>query len=241
MSATPARRAVVTAGIAALIGFVVAAALGAWQVQRLVWKQDVIARIEARVHGDPQRPDVVYQQVLRREDVEYTRVEVFGHFDHDRELHVYWPGPAGPGWQLLTPFYASNGAVFYVNRGYVPADRLEQAQRPVDQVEVVGLLRSYDRRSAFTPDNDPAANTWYWYDFDAMNQHILDTWQRRNRLVLYPYVIEAEGSPDGSPAGGATRLEIPNDHLLYAITWFGLALTLAGVYGVWARQQLKRH
>ena len=73
-----------------------------------------------------------------------------------------------------------------------------------------------------------------------MQRKLLETWQRRDALVLFPYVIEADAAPQGYPAGGATRLVIPNDHLQYALTWFGLALTLAGVYLVWARQQLRQ-
>lgn len=239
MSAASARRSVVTAGIATLVGLAIAWGLGVWQLQRLAWKQDVIARIEARTTQDPVALEAAYQDILRGEDVEYLRVSAQGSFDHSAELRFYAPGREGPGWQLLTPFHAASGAVIFVNRGYVPDARLGAAERPQDEIAISGLLRSYDRRGTFTPDNEPAANVWYWYERAAMERHLLDLWQKRNALVLYPYVLETPAREAGYPAGGATRLEIPNDHLQYAFTWFGLGLTLLGVYAVWARQRLR--
>ena len=239
MSATPARRAIVIASICTAIGVAIAAGLGIWQLQRLAWKQDILARIEQRIHADPVRPDALDQQIQRGEDVEYTRVKVRGYFDHDREIHIYAPGPEGPGWQLVTLFKESRGRLYFVNRGYVAESRLADAARPQGEVDITGLLRPYDRRNAFTPDNDVTGNTWYWYDYEAMQRYVYETWQQRNAVNIFPDVIEQEAVSGMYPAGGVTILDIPNNHLQYALTWFGLMLALIGVYAVWLLRQLR--
>ena len=239
MSGQPKRRAIVIASICTAFGVAVAAALGIWQLQRLSWKQDVLARIDQRIHAEPVRPDMLHMQIQRGEDIEYTRVRVHGYFDHGREIHVYAPGPEGPGWQLVTLFHDNGGELYFVNRGYVADRRLDEAERPEGEIEITGLLRPYNRRNPFTPDNDVAGNMWYWYEYEAMVQYIYETWQQRNAVTLYPYVIEAEATPGSYPAGGATILDIPNNHLQYALTWFGLMLALLGVYGVWLFSQLR--
>jgi len=239
VSAQTNRRAIVIASICTAIGVAIAASLGVWQLQRLAWKQDILAKIDQRIHAEPVRPDTLHLQIQNREDVEYTRVRVRGYFDQDREIHFYAPGPEGPGWQLVTLFHETNGRLYFVNRGYVAQGRLAEAARPQGEAEITGLLRPYNRRNAFTPANNIAENQWYWYEYDAMRDYVYETWQQRNAVDLFPFVIEEEPSSGSYPAGGVTILNIPNNHLQYALTWFGLMLALAGVYTVWLFRQLR--
>ncbi len=238
----PARpvRSVLIAGIAALAGLALCVSLGIWQVQRLEWKQGLQTAIEERARGPAVAAALLHDSAARGEDIEYTRVRVRGVFDHARELRFYAPGVEGPGWNLVTPLLAPDGAVYFVNRGYVPQARMGEADRSGEEVEITGLARTYGRRGAFTPDNDTAANVWYWYDLAAMRAHLDEAGGGQGATSLIAVVIEAEAAGEAYPRGGVTRLDLPNRHLEYALTWFGLALTLAAVYGVWAWQQLRR-
>jgi surfeit locus 1 family protein len=125
-----------------------------------------------------------------------------------------------------------------INRGFVPLDLRRAAHRKQGQVEgevtITGLVRAPEKRGWFVPDNDPAQNRWFVRDPAAMaNANGLER--------VAPFYVEADATPNpgGWPKGGQTRLTLPNNHLQYAITWFGIALTLVGVFGAWAARRLK--
>ncbi|MFN0262585.1 SURF1 family protein [Tepidamorphus sp. 3E244] len=238
-AATSPRKAIVIASIFTLVGVAFTCALAFWQLERLDWKRGVIEKIETRRTAEPVDLDALHGAMQAGEDLEYARVRLTGHFDHGSEIRIYTSGPQGPGWNLVTRFTTKAREEVFVNRGYVPDALLEEAARPEGTVTVTGLLRPYNRRGTFTPDNDPDANAWYWYEYEAMQTKAYETWEQRNGLILFPYVVEQEPRGDGFPAGGATRIEIPNNHFQYALTWFGLAAALLGVYLVWLRQQLR--
>jgi surfeit locus 1 family protein len=145
--------------------------------------------------------------------------------------------------------------VLWVNRGFVPDARKAPATRLEGQVpgevEVRGLARSPPRKGLFTPANDPARNLWHWPDVAAMTAAAFpdapkpaagSAQKAPQRAKAWPGYIEADAKPEppgGLPRGGVTRLELPNRHLEYAITWYGLALALAGVYLVFAASRLR--
>lgn len=234
------RARIALASLVTAAGVVLAVGLGIWQMQRMAWKNELIATIEQRMSQAPVTPAQLSDALAAGKDLSYTRVRLGGSFDHEREIRFYTPGPEGPGWNLVTPFRSAQGQLFYVNRGYVAQARLGEAERPSGPVEITGVLRAYGARNAFTPDNDVNANVWHWYERAAMREHAGPGAQAGGGTELFAYVIEAEREPGHYPEGGATRLEIPNNHLQYVVTWFALALTLAGVYLVWLRQQLRR-
>jgi surfeit locus 1 family protein len=223
----------------AIVGVLAMVSLGTWQMQRLAWKNGLIAQIEARTRDAP----IPLSEALRRaaagEDIEYLRVRAEGRLMSGRERYYYAPSSsAGPGWHVYAPLATSSGIVI-VNRGFVadrfrdPATRPEAADR---DVVIVGLARRPEARTMFTPDNDEARNVWYWRDLAGMTRSMLPS----PSAPVAPFFLEAEaGKADGpGPRGGATRLEIPNNHFQYAMTWYGLALTLIGVYAALA---LGRH
>lgn len=210
-------------------------ALGAWQLQRLAWKQDLIARVEARAHGEPVSLDEAVRRIERDGEIEYQRVRAEGSYLHDRERHLYTVVDGRPGWRIVTPLETPGGAIVMVERGFVPDGLKEASSRAAGLVEgrvaVTGLARAPGKANAFTPESDPDGNRWFWRDLEGMAASALGA-GRRGRVV--PFFIEAEASevPGGWPRGGVTRIDFPNRHLEYAITWFGLALALLGVYAV---------
>lgn len=223
------------AALAVLVG------LGTWQLNRKTWKDGLLARMAARTQAKPISLDEALAVWRQTGDVEYVKVRVKGRFMHARERLLYAPDQKlGPGVHVYTPLVLSDGAVLMVNRGYVP-DRLRDAATRKDglaegEVEVEGLLRASGEKGAFTPDNEPARNRWYWRDLGAM----LGSVSEGRRQPWVPFFLEANDAavPGGWPRGGVTLVSLPNRHLEYAFTWYGLALTLIGVYAafVWSRR-----
>jgi surfeit locus 1 family protein len=215
--------------------------LGVWQLQQLEWKQGLITQIEARAHAEP----VTLKEALTRarsgEDVSYLRVRVEGRFDNGKERYLYAVSDGTPGWHVITPLATPDGAVVLVDRGFVPNAFKEPSSRAQseisDEVAVTGLARAPDTQGPFIPDNEPAENRWFWRDLGAMSKSMFPT------VVpdLAPFILEAERSdiPGGWPLGGQTRLDLPNNHLQYALTWFLLALCLVVIYVIYVRGRLR--
>ena len=213
-------------------------ALGTWQVQRLHWKEGLLARIDERIASEPVPLDDIAALYERGEDVDYRPTVLSGTFLHDRERHYLatWEGQSG--FFVHTPLRLADGRYIFVNRGFVPYDRKDPATRPQGQVEgetrIVGLARVApgEKPSFLVPDNDLAKNIFYWKDLGAMTRSAgLDPSE------VYPFYVDANdaANPGGLPVGGVTLINLPNNHLQYAVTWYGLAFALVCVLVVFFR------
>lgn len=230
------RRANVILLSLALPALIVLLMLGTWQVKRLQWKEALIARIEARINAEPQPLEAIDDLYRNGGDVDYRPVRFSGRFDHSRERHYLatWKGESG--FQVHTPMALDAGDYIFVNRGFVPYDRKDPATREAgqlaDEVTVEGLARtaSDEKPSFIVPDNDPQKNIFYWKDLDAMASSAGLSAEQVREYYVDAGPQENEG---GLPIGGVTRIDLPNSHLQYAITWYGLALALVGVLLVW--------
>lgn len=246
--ARPLRRLVILAAFA-VVALAILCGLGVWQIQRLAWKEDLIARVNARVTLAPvPAPPPVEWPGLDLDAADYRPVTLSGHFLHADEAHVYaaLTEPRGPvggqGYMVLTPLETPDGWFVIVNRGFVPQERADPATRPQGQIggetTVTGLLRPPQGRNAFTPADDPAGNMWFTRDPAPVAAHFGLPADR-----VAPYLIDAAydpALPGGLPQGGETTVTFSNNHLQYAITWFGLALGLLGVFFAYARGVLRR-
>ena len=228
------------AGVAILIG------LGVWQLDRKVWKENLIATVTARLARAPEDlPSGESWPRLVAEADEYTRVKFPAEFRAGDEALVYSAGSAfrpdvqGPGYWVFAPARLAGGGIVLVDRGFVPVDRKEPASRAdgslPGSVEVVGVMRWPEARGIFTPADDPKTNVWYLREPAAMAA--AKKWDS-----AAPFYLEQEAPvpPGGWPKPGRLVVGLPDNHLQYAITWFGLALGLAGVYGVWLAGRLRR-
>ncbi|WP_291872917.1 SURF1 family protein [Caulobacter sp.] len=204
--------------------------LGAWQVQRRAWKLDLIAKVEQRIHGEPVPAPVSWSS----DDV-YRRVRVTGVFDHGDETLVQAVTEKGPGFWVLTPLKTDRGFTVLVNRGFVPAERKVAASHPVGPVTVVGLLRATEPKGGFLRQNQPGAGRWYSRDVQAIAA-------AHNLTNVAPYFVDADATPNpgGWPLGGLTVVRFPNSHLIYALTWFGLALLTSGA-GLYVAYDARRN
>lgn len=230
----PAKRPVRSASLSlwliilSLLGIVVLSALGAWQLERRVWKLALIDRIEQRIHATPSAmPAPSAWPAINTRDDEYRRISVTGRFLNDRETLVQAVTDYGGGFWVLTPLQTADGAIVLVNRGFVPPDRRDPATRregnPSGTVSVTGLLRMTEPEGGFLRKNDPHAGRWYSRDVAAIAA-------ARGLPRVAPFFIDADRTPNpgGYPLGGLTVVKFPNNHLIYALTWFGLALMIAG-------------
>lgn len=216
---------------AAFAGFV---ALGSWQLERRTWKLALIERVEAQLQAAPvAAPGPAAWAGIGRDD-EYRRVTVSGRYRHDLETCTQAVTVRGPGCWLLTPLETSGGWSLLINRGFVdPAQRdpaTRAGGRAEDQaggiVTVDGLLRLSEPRGGFLRRNDPAQGRWYSRDVVAIGAA---RGLAADRLA--PYFVDASASTAGGPIGGLTVLRFRNSHLVYALTWYGLAaLSLAGAW-----------
>jgi surfeit locus 1 family protein len=224
--------------------------LGTWQLHRKAWKEDLIAKIEARVKAEPISYTAALAEFVRTQDVEYSRVRVTGVFDHGEERHVYAPRETSQGWNVFTLLRPEGGFPVYVNRGWVPDRLKDPAKRAEGQlagpVTITGLVRLDEKKGWFTPAPDVVGNRWYARDTWAMRwgsagEPSSDTLATARLVAYAPFSIDAEAepaNPGGWPKGGTTEVRLPNSHLQYVVTWYGLAATLLVIFAVFARQRL---
>jgi surfeit locus 1 family protein len=207
--------------------FIVLVGLCVWQVQRLHWKQELIADREARVAAEP---IALPAEGVDPASVDYRRVRLEGAFRHDKELFLGARSLNGNvGYQVLTPFELAGGGAILIDRGWVPVERKAPESRaegqPAGPQTVDGIVRLAPGKAWMQPDNEPAHNMWFFVDLPAMKAASgVDL-----RTDLYVDAGPAQ-NPGKYPVGGQTRIELPNDHLQYAITWGLLALALAVIY-----------
>ncbi|MFZ2997726.1 SURF1 family protein [Sphingobium sp.] len=215
--------------LVALALFVSLCALGVWQVERLGWKRNLIARVDARIHAAP-----VAAPANAHEDDAYRRVTATGTFLHDRSALVQASTVRGAGYWVLTPLRQSDGRIILINRGFVPPESRTRYDRPIGMVRVTGLLRLTEPDGGFLRSNDPAADRWYSRDVAAIAA-------TRDLPAAANYFIDAQAAPRPGtlPVGGLTVIRFPNNHLQYAVTWFTLAAMVVGAYVVAMRQMGK--
>jgi surfeit locus 1 family protein len=224
-------------------------ALGLWQLDRLAWKNALVAAVAERTARAPTPlPAPSAWSALDPDGFEYTPLEVTGRFLHDREAHVFaaLASPrgkfGGQGYRIVTPLALADGTYVLVNRGFVPLDRKDPATRKDGQLDgqvtLDGLARRSEPYGTFTPADDPVRNVWFTRDVAK-----LAAAARLPADKVFPFTLDALASatpPGGLPQGGETVVSFTNNHLNYALTWFGLALTLVGVYIAFARARLRR-
>lgn len=224
---------------AAGMAFAILCALGAWQAGRLAWKENLLATIASRMASPPVAVAEIERKVAENTlpDVDYYPVTVTGAFRYESERHFFATWHGATGFYVYTPLELADGRFVFVNRGFVPYDNKDAGTRLEGQVPgevtVTGLSRNVltQKPSFLVPDNDEAKNIFYWKDMRAMTA----TAGLPAGARVLPFFIDAGDAPNpgGLPVGGVTMVDLPNNHLQYAVIWFGLAAALAGVVAVW--------
>jgi surfeit locus 1 family protein len=238
------RSSVLDATVSALVGVVILSGLGIWQLDRKISKENLIATLNARLSRVPEdlQPRASWPR-LRQDGEEFRRVAFPAEFLDGEEALVYTAGSPlrsdvkGPGYWVFAPARLAGGSIVLINRGFVPDDRKDPAMRvegvPHGIVDVVGVMRWPEIRGSFTPADDPKKNVWYLRDSNS-----IATFKKWATAAPFYVDQEAPTPTGGLPKPGKLEVRLPDDHLQYAITWFGLALALAGVYVVWLARRL---
>lgn len=213
--------------------------LGIWQVERRAWKLDLIARVEQRIHAPAVAvPGPADWPGITPRTHEYLRVRLSGSYLNDRETFTQAVTALGGGFWVITPFRTDEGFVVLVNRGFVPPGRKARATRQAGLIEgattVTGLLRISEPGGGFLRENDPAGDRWYSRDVAAIVA-------KRGLADAAPFFVDADAiAGDAWPRGGLTVVSFRNSHLVYALTWFGLAAMLAAALGFISCRSRKR-
>jgi surfeit locus 1 family protein len=194
--------------------------LGLWQVERLQWKNELIAQIE-KAQAEPVLSALTEEL--------YRRVELSGTWVLDKTLHVVGKPQLvnGNGYFLLTPLTLGDGKSVLVNRGWVPSGWKDDSQK---HAQVSGVIRPARGKRLFTPENYPEKNIWFYEDIAAM--------EAATGLALEDAVVEAVGPRNSTtyPYPSDGKISLRNDHLGYAITWFGLAFIGIFMFGAYHRK-----
>jgi len=201
-------------------------ALGTWQLERRSWKLHLIEQIDQRVNAAPTSlPDPHLWTSVTQEEYAYRHVRATGVFLNDRETFVRASTVKGSGYWVMTPLKTDDGSIVLINRGFVPSELRDPQKRAAGQITgattVIGLIRMTEPGGGFLRSNKPVADQWYSRDVTAIAA-------ARGLSRTAPYFIDADDRPNegGFPVGGLTVISLPNNHLLYALTWFTLAFML---------------
>jgi surfeit locus 1 family protein len=228
-------RALLWPTVLAACGLAVLLGLGTWQLERRAWKAGLIAHLQAAMAA-PAVP--LPATIADAAALEFRHVWVEGRFDHVHELYVtsrFYRDT--PGYQVVTPLRRADGAAVLVNRGWVPLASQAPASRPAGQldgaVRLEGVVRLSSVPGWFTPANEPGRNLWFYPDVAQMAA-------AAGLARVSPVFVEVgpAANPGGLPIGGQTRVDLPNDHLQYAITWYSLATALAVIYALFCHRYL---
>ncbi len=205
--------------------------LGFWQMERREWKLDLLHRIAANQAAAPMTLDELLKgDPLRHE---YGRVTVSGTLLHDKEFYLGARNLKNKvGLHVVVPLRTDDGRIVLFDRGWIPQERKDPVHRAESRqagpVQLTGIVRRSQTKARFAPENVPDKNVWFQVDVPLMRQ--MAGAPPDPKLDTFFLDADASPNPGGVPIGGQTRLDIPNDHLQYAITWFLIALALAGVY-----------
>ncbi len=241
------RRRFLLPTLAAFMGLLILLGLGTWQLQRKAWKEGLLATLSERLAAEPVAlPPRAQWPRIARDKAEFQRVAFSAEFLNDLEGMVYAPqsslrvgGPTGPGYLVFTPARLADGGIVMVSRGFVPERQKSPATRPEGQltgpIEIVGVMRWPEQPTVFSPEGDPVANLWFVRDSAAI--------AAAKGIEAAPFYVEQErpAPPGGLPRPARLQPNLPNNHLNYAVTWYGLAFALLLVFGAWMFRQRGAH
>jgi surfeit locus 1 family protein len=225
--------------LAALLVALGLLALGIWQVERRAWKHDLITAVDSRIHAAPMSaPGPQKWDHITQQNDAYRRITVSGVFQHDKEVLVKAVTERGAGFWVVTPLDTGEFQIL-INRGFVPPEKTDIASRAgasvAEPVTVTGLLRITEPKGGFLRDNEPKTGRWFSRDVSMIAAD-------KGLANAAPYFIDADASPNagGYPIGGMTVVKFNDHHMIYALTWFGLAgLAIFFAYRLWTTPRRK--
>ena len=225
--------------IATIVGLAILVSLGVWQLKRLAWKEALLAQLAANAAAPAVDLSTAYNMSRAGSNVEFVRVSFTGTYNNDAWMKMLSSYDGGQGWTIITPAVSSDGWAVIVDRGRLPGQRLDHFDQPEGPQEIEGVIRTHTHgQGFFDPANDPKGNMWYWWDVRGM----IAAGGLPPDVKVFPYAVQLlpESTAAEFPRPEPPKADLANNHLGYAITWFGLALTLLGVAGFYVWDLRKR-
>lgn len=216
--------------IASLIGLAILVTLGTWQVKRLAWKEALLAQLAANAAAEPVDLATALNMARAGSNVEFVRVAFTGTYKNEPKMKMLSGYEGGQGWTIIAPVASADGWAVIVDRGRLPGQRLDSYTMLEGPQEIEGVIRTHPNgQGPFDPANDAKTGMWYWWDVKAM----LAASGLAAELKPFPFAVQLVPTANGVefPKPQAPKADLANNHLGYAITWFGLAATLLGVSG----------
>jgi surfeit locus 1 family protein len=213
--------------LASAFGISILLGLGTWQVNRLAQKEALIASLEDRLQHQPIPLSEALAKQGQGEDIEYLKIIVTGQPDPKNLFRKVTSINGDPGWEIIAPFRTEDVGLVLVDLGAIAEN--QPLRLPDAPQTIVGIARFHNKgRGFFDNDNDAAKNIWYWWDVPAM----LGRLNHIAAVHAAPFVLQKLPQVENEvPTAELPKVELANNHLGYAITWFGLAAALAGVTG----------
>ena len=216
--------------IVSAIVFLILLSFGTWQIKRLFWKEALIERYLVQSQSNP----IKDQAQLKDNNVdEFKAIEIYGSFLHNNEIYITGKTFEGnAGFHVITPFKLKNNTVILVNRGWVSEGYRDPEKRKFslikDNIVLKGIIRYPQKKGYFAPENDGKQGFW----FTIKPSQIFNFLELRFDNFITSYYIDAlrQGKKLTLPIGVTGKPKLRNQHLSYAITWYGLALSLLFVY-----------
>jgi surfeit locus 1 family protein len=219
--------------VAAALGILVT--LGTWQVQRLYWKLDLIEQVETGLAADPV-PLPATTDAL--DALDHRPVTATGTLRHDLAIARGSEQKGGvPGARLLVPLAREGGMPIMVDLGWIPepvGDHFGDTPEAIEALTGTLYLDHQETKPPFRPANEVAARRWFWLDTPALRE-----WTGMPDLAAATLVRRPDGAERTPPIADPPAMTLSNDHLGYALTWYGLALALAVIYLILGRARAK--
>ena len=190
--------------------------LGTWQLYRLQWKQNIISQISEGLKSTP----IKYSQNINKN---YQKVFLTGKYNFENQIYLYSLNEKGqPGFDVVTPFETTSGENVLVNRGWVKKEFKNSFDINILSKNITGMLRQSNKKNIFTPDNDINENIWFSINLKDAQKF---TGKKFNKFIVY---LEDENI--NIPKPKKITVDVPNNHLKYAITWYSISISILFYY-----------
>ena len=197
--------------------------LGTWQLYRLQWKQDLISKIEKGLKSSP----IEYSDDIKKD---YQRVKLIGKYDYESQIYLYSLNEKGkPGFDVITPFETTNKENILINRGCITKDLKDNLPRVLLSNDITGMLRNANRKNLFTPENDLQKNIWFYLNFNEV--------EKITGKKFSKYIVYLEDKNLDIPKPKQITIDLPNNHLKYAITWYAISISIIFYYLYFRRKK----
>ena len=191
-------------------------ALGTWQLYRLQWKQDLINDIKKGLESVP----ILYTSDLNKN---YQRVKLSGEYIFKKQIYLYSLNQKGaPGYDVITPFQTTNIENVLINRGWIQKDKKNNLPMISTLTDITGMLRMANRRNIFTPENDIKENVWFYLNSEDI--------EKSTGMQFSKYIVYLEDKNIKIPQPKKITIDLPNNHLKYAINWYSISISILFYY-----------